>query len=97
MMQRMKLWMITAIVCGATELLFTSCQSGGRKSSSPEATGMIIAASETKDNERVLSLADSLEKAGKMSATPPATILTCWFSPAAARSILTRKTRRLST
>ena len=55
------------IISGAMELLFTSCQSGGRKSSSPEATAMIIAASEAKDNERVLSLADSLEKAGKIS------------------------------
>jgi len=55
------------IISGAMELLFTSCQSGGRKSSSPEATAMIIAASEAKDNERVLSLADSLAKAGKIS------------------------------
>ena len=55
------------IISGAMELLFTSCQSGGRKSSSPEATAMIIAASEAKDNERVLFLADSLEQAGKIS------------------------------
>ena len=61
--------MITAILCfcGTTELLFTSCQSGGRKSSSPEATDMIIAAFDAKDHERILSLADSLEKAGKIS------------------------------
>ena len=54
-------------ICGATELMFTSCQSSAKKSASTEATGMIIAASEAKDNERVLSLADSLEKAGKIS------------------------------
>ena len=61
----MKLWVLAAIltICGTTGLMFTSCQSGARKSSSPEATDMITAASKAKDNERVLSLADSLEKA----------------------------------
>ena len=65
----MKLWALAAIltICGTTGLMFTSCQSGARKSSSPEATDMITAASKAKDNERVLSLADSLEKAGKIS------------------------------
>ena len=65
----MKLWVLAAIltICGTTGLMFTSCQSGARKSSSPEATDMITAASKAKDNERVLSLADSLEKAGKIS------------------------------
>ena len=67
-MNRMILWVIAAIlICGASVLMFTGCHNGARKSSSPEATGMIIAASEAKDNERVLSLADSLEKAGKIS------------------------------
>ena len=62
-------WLIAAIltICGASVLIFTSCHSGTRKSSSPEATSMLIAASDAKDNERVLSLADSLEKAGKIS------------------------------
>ncbi len=55
------------IISGAMELLFTSCQSGGRKTSSSEATNMINMASLAKDYERVLSLADSLEKAGKIS------------------------------
>ena len=54
-------------ICSTSVLMFTGCHNGARKSSSPEATGMIIAASEAKDNERVLFLADSLEKAGKMS------------------------------
>ena len=59
----MKLWVLAAIltICGTTGLMFTSCQSGARKSSSPEATDMITAASKAKDNERVLSLADSLD------------------------------------
>ena len=55
------------VICGTMVLTFTSCHNGGRKSSSPEATGMINTASEAKDNERVLFLADSLEKAGKIS------------------------------
>ena len=61
--------MIAAIlvICGASVLVFTGCHNGSRNSSSPEATAMVIAASEAKDNERVLFLADSLEKAGKIS------------------------------
>ena len=55
------------IISGAMELLFTGCHNGARKSSSSEATNMINMASEAKDYERVLSLADSLEKAGKIS------------------------------
>ena len=68
-MRKRKLWVMAAIliISGAMELLFTSCQSGGRKSSSPEATAIIIAASEAKDYERMLSLADSLGKAGRIS------------------------------
>ena len=46
------------LICGASVLVFTGCQNGARKSSSPEATAKIIAASEAKDHERVLSLAD---------------------------------------
>ena len=62
-----KLWMKTAIlICGASVLVFTGCHNGARKSSSPEATNMINTASEAKDYERMLSLADSLEKAGKI-------------------------------
>ena len=59
---RQCLWLIAAVlvICGASVLVFTGCHNGGRKSSSPEATAMINAASEAKDNERVLSLADSL-------------------------------------
>ena len=69
MQKKIFYWMLATIfaICGATELLFAGCQSGARNSSSPEATAMVIAASEAKDNERVLSLADSLEKAGKIS------------------------------
>jgi len=55
------------IISGAMELLFTGCHNGARKSSSSEATNMINMASLAKDYERVLSLADSLEKAGKIS------------------------------
>ena len=55
------------IISGAMELLFTGCHNGARKSSSSEATNMINMASKAKDYERVLSLADSLEKAGKIS------------------------------
>ena len=68
-MKKVMNWMLAATlaICGASVLVFTGCHNGVRKSSSPEATGMIIAASEAKDNERVLSLADSLEKAGKIS------------------------------
>ena len=69
MVKKLKLWMMTAIlvICGASVLVFTGCRNGARKSSSPEATNMINMASEAKDYERVLSLADSLEKAGKIS------------------------------
>ncbi len=64
-----KLWVLTAIliISGASVLLFTGCHSGARRSSSTEATNMINAASEAKDYKRILSLADSLEKAGKIS------------------------------
>ncbi|MBR4730908.1 MAG: SpoIIE family protein phosphatase [Prevotella sp.] len=69
MIKQAKLWVLVAIltICGGSVLMFTGCQSGAGKSSSPEATAIIVAASEAKDNERVLSLADSLEKAGKIS------------------------------
>ena len=68
-MKQTKLWVLAAIliISGTTELLLTGCRNGGGKSTSPEATAMISAASEAKDHERVLSLADSLEKAGKIS------------------------------
>ena len=61
-MKRSRLWMLATIliICGASVLVFTGCQSGARRSSSPEATGLINEASEAKDNERVLFLADSL-------------------------------------
>ena len=55
------------IISGAGVLVFTGCHNGARKSSSSEATNMINMASKAKDYERVLSLADSLEKAGKIS------------------------------
>ena len=48
-------------------LPFASCQNGARKSSSKEATDTISKVSEAKDFERLLHLADSLEKAGKIS------------------------------
>ena len=68
-MRKRKLWVMAAIliISGAMELLFTGCHNGARKSSSSEATNMINMASKAKDYERVLSLADSLEKAGKIS------------------------------
>lgn len=59
--------MVAILICGVSVLVFTDCHNGARISSSPEATGIIIAASEAKDNERILSLAESLEKAGKIS------------------------------
>ncbi len=61
------IWVAATLVSSVSVLVFTGCQSGARKSSSPEATGLINEASEAKDNERVLFLADSLEKAGKIS------------------------------
>jgi len=48
-------------------LPFTGCHSGVKKSSSTKAVNMINAASEAKDYERLLFLADSLENAGKIS------------------------------
>jgi tetratricopeptide (TPR) repeat protein len=56
-----------AAVLMFTVLPFTGCDSGVKKSSSTEAISMINAASEAKDYERIQSLADSLEKAGKIS------------------------------
>ena len=46
---------------------FTGCDSSAKKASSAEAVKMINTASEAKDNERLLVLADSLGKAGKIS------------------------------
>ena len=48
-------------------LPFTGCHSGVKKSSSTKAVNMINAASQAKDYERLLFLADSLENAGKIS------------------------------
>ena len=58
---------LTAVVLMFTLLLFTGCFSGTKKSSSAEAVSMINAVAEAKDYERMQSLVDSLEKAGKIS------------------------------
>ena len=50
-----------------TLLQLTGCQSKAYKSSSPEAVEMVEAASRAKEFERLQTLADSLEKAGKLS------------------------------
>ena len=50
-----------------TVLPFTGCHSGANKSSSPEAVSLIDETFKAKDNERLQYLADSLEKAGKLS------------------------------
>jgi hypothetical protein len=48
-------------------LSFTGCRSRAGKSSSSEATAMVLEASEARDYARVQCLADSLGKAGKLS------------------------------
>ena len=58
---------LTAAVLMLTVQPLTSCHGGDKKSSSIEAVGMINAASEARNYKRVQSLADSLEKAGKIS------------------------------
>ena len=58
---------LAAAVLTFTALPFSGCQSGAQKSSSTQAVGLINAAFEAKDNERLLHLADSLGKAGKIS------------------------------
>ena len=50
-----------------TLLPFTGCQTRASKSPSPEAVQLIAAASKAKDYARLQTLADSLEKAGKLS------------------------------
>ena len=62
----------STLVLAATALLFalaqlTGCQSRAKKSSSAEAVEMIDAASKAKDFERLQTLSDSLEKAGKLT------------------------------
>ena len=62
----------STLVLAATALLFalaqlTGCQSRAKKSSSTEAVEMIDAASKAKDFERLQTLSDSLEKAGKLT------------------------------
>ena len=47
--------------------LLSGCDSGGGKTTSPEALQMITEVNQQKDFNRMLSLADSLEKAGAMS------------------------------
>ena len=64
---RLMMLALTAVVLMFTVLPFTSCHSGVKKSSSIEALNMINAASEAKNYKRMQSLADSLEKAGKIS------------------------------
>ena len=70
-MNKVKIHTFT-LVLAATALLFalaqlTGCQSRAKKSSSAEAVEMIDAASKAKDFERLQTLSDSLEKAGKLS------------------------------
>ena len=67
-MIKMKQWLLAVILVlwGAGVLMFTGCHSGSMKSSNPEATAMINAAMEARNNERILSLIDSLEKLGKI-------------------------------
>ena len=59
--------LVMAAVLMFTVLPFVGCHSGVKRASSVEATSKIGAASEAKDYKRLLSLADSLEKAGKIS------------------------------
>ena len=56
-----------AAVLSFTALPFTGCQSAANRSSSAEAVSLINAASKARDYERILCLADSLGKAGKLS------------------------------
>ena len=58
---------LAAVVLAFVALPFTGCQSGSNKSSTAEAVAMINAASEARDYERIMTLADSLGKAGKLS------------------------------
>ena len=58
---------LVAAVLLFTVLPFTGCHSGANKSSSPEAVSLIDETFKAKDNERLQYLADSLEKAGKLS------------------------------
>ena len=58
---------LAAVVLAFVALPFTGCQSGSNKSSTAEAVAMINAASEARDYERIMTLADSLGQAGKLS------------------------------
>jgi len=58
---------LVAAVLTFTALPFTGCQRVAKKSSTAEAVAMINAASEARDYERIMTLADSLGKAGKLS------------------------------
>ena len=58
---------MTVTVMLFTALSLTGCRSVVKKSSNPEAVRMVNAASKARDYERILTLADSLGKAGKLS------------------------------
>ena len=66
---RIRVWTLglAAAVTTLTVLPFVSCNSGAQKVSNSEAARLIDAAFKAKDNERLLHLADSLGRAGKIS------------------------------
>ena len=67
-MQKVTHRLLTLIVClSVLANVFTSCGSRQGKASTDEAIALIQAASQKKDYNRILTLADSLEKCGELS------------------------------
>ena len=71
-MKQVRLWVLAAILvqCIAVASVFVSCDSRKNYASTPEAVALIENVSEQKDNDRMLKVADSLEKAGVLSKGP---------------------------
>ena len=63
-MKQNKLWMIAAV---ATTLMIMACGDGSLKEQRAKVDQMMEAAHHAKDYEKLLTLADSLEKAGSLS------------------------------
>ena len=63
-MKQKKLWMFAAV---ATALMITACGDSSQKEQRAKVDQMMEAAHRAKDYEKLLTLSDSLEKAGSLS------------------------------
>ncbi|MBO7128234.1 MAG: hypothetical protein J6W05_00485, partial [Prevotella sp.] len=63
-MKQTRHWML---LCVAIAVLTVGCGNTGRKGQSKKATELIEVAHKTRDYQRLLTLADSLEQAGEVS------------------------------